>query len=126
MQKLYTEIIEHYIASYNAFDIHGMTRDIHEDIVFENISDGKIDVQIEGIENLRKQAEAAKEYFKERRQTITSWDFHDDVVIIDIQYTGVLAMDLPNGMKAGETIVLKGKSEFYFQDGKIKKLQDKS
>ena len=39
---------------------------------------------------------------------------------------GVLAGDLPNGMKAGEVLRLKGRSVFGFQEGKIYRLTDTS
>jgi hypothetical protein len=37
-----------------------------------------------------------------------------------------LASDLPNGMKAGETLRLNGRSEFTFCDGKIYRIKDVS
>ena len=38
----------------------------------------------------------------------------------------VLAVDLPQGPKAGESLNLKGKSEFRFKDGLIIELTDYS
>ena len=46
--------------------------------------------------------------------------------IIEVAYEGVLASDLPNGMKAGETLRLSGRSEFTFRDGKIYRITDAS
>jgi hypothetical protein len=37
---------------------------------------------------------------------------------------GEFACDIPNGPKAGDTINIKGKSEFVFKDGAIIKLTD--
>ena len=42
----------------------------------------------------------------------------------DIVYEGVLAVDLPNGMKAGEELRINGCSEFEFKDGKIYRITD--
>jgi hypothetical protein len=39
---------------------------------------------------------------------------------------GVLALDLPNGMHAGQELRLQGRSRFTFQDGKIRTLADYS
>lgn len=122
-QKL---IIEKYIDAYNAFDIKGMTKNLNENIVFENISNGKVDVRTEGINDFTKQAESAKQYFKERNQTIDFWNFDEQKVTIEIDYKATLAIDLPNGLKVGDTLELKGKSEFDFEDLKIIKITDKS
>ena len=48
----------------------------------------------------------------------------DDPVAIVISYAGVLASDLPSGMKAGETLRLTGRSEFGFRNGKISRITD--
>ncbi|MEM1134459.1 MAG: nuclear transport factor 2 family protein [Bacteroidota bacterium] len=120
------DMIEQYIQSYNSFDVEGMLKDVHERIEFENISNGKVDLSIKGIEEFRKQAIAAKAYFTHREQKITSWDFKGNVVTIEIDYEGVLAVDFPNGMKTGDTLQLKGQSIFEFEDDKISKIQDKS
>ena len=47
-------------------------------------------------------------------------------VIIEIVYQAILAVDLPNGMKAGEGLSLNGKSIFSFVDDKIAIIIDES
>lgn len=126
MKAQQRQIIEHYIQSYNAFDTDGMARDLHEDIVFENVSNGEVNLKTEGITAFKEQAETARQYFETRQQMIEAWDFQDNHVIIDIAYRGVLAIDLPNGMKPGDTLQLQGQSEFIFKDGRIIKIRDKS
>lgn len=126
MKEHQKQIIVNYIESYNEFDIKGMTKDLHKDIIFENISNGNVDLRTDGIKKFINQAESAKQYFKKRQQTIKSWKFQAQKVIININYKAVLAIDLPNGMKAGDTLKLKGLSEFYFKGGKIINIKDKS
>ena len=126
MKEQQQSIIESYVKAYNNFDIQSMTKDLAEDVIFENISNGKVDLRTEGKEAFRKQAEAAKNYFKERKQTIVSWTFSKAIVVIEIDYKAVLAIDLPNGMKAGDTLKLKGTSEFEFEDHQIKQIRDSS
>ena len=120
------QIVESYVSAYNNFDIEGMTKNLDNGIVFENISNGAVDVRTEGLDAFRKQAKSAKQYFKQRKQTIESWEFRDSTVVVDLDYQAILAIDLPNGLKAGDSISLKGKSEFEFFEGKIKKIVDKS
>ena len=126
MNEQQKQIIENYIAAYNDFDLDGMVRDLHPDVVFENTSNGEVNLRTESIAAFREQAEAATQYFTEREQTASSWEFKDQLVIVHIDYRAVLAVDLPNGMKAGDTLQLKGTSEFRFRDGKVIGIADKS
>ena len=119
-------IIAEYIRCYNEFDIRGMTRDMHDDIVFENKVDGEVDVRTEGLDAFIRQAELAKEYFTERKQTIQSWYFDETKVAINIHYHATLAVNLPNGLEQGDDLELHGTSIFEFRDGKIISLTDMS
>lgn len=120
------EVIENYVNSYNNFDINGMIKNLTNDVVFENISDGKVSLRIEGLNNFIKQAESAKQYFKERKQTIESWEFNESIVKIGINYSATLAIDFQNGLKKGDTLELNGISEFKFENNKIRSIRDKS
>lgn len=126
MKNHQKQIIEDYINAYNRFDIEKMTINLSDSVIFENINNGQVDLRTEGLKAFRKQAEVANKYFKQRKQTIESWTFEDSAVSIDIDYNAILAIDLPNGMKAGETLKLKGKSKFEFLDGKIISITDVS
>jgi hypothetical protein len=123
-EELYRNIVKEYIDAYNNFDIGKMLLNMHENVKFSNISNGDVNLTTNGIYELKNQAEQAKQYFKERKQTITDIRIIDDTVEIDIDYAGILAVDLPNGLKAEERIDLKGKSIFRFKDNKIIELQD--
>ncbi|MFS4491723.1 nuclear transport factor 2 family protein [Maribacter sp. 2308TA10-17] len=126
MKEQQKDIIENYIKSYNDFDITGMTKNLSEAVVFENVSNGQVELRTEGITEFKKQAEAATSYFTQREQTIESWEFDNSKVTVEIDYKATLAINLPNGMKTGETLELKGVSEFEFENGKIKSITDKS
>ncbi len=120
----YIIMIADYISAYNRFDVNGMCRHLNMGIVFENRSGGNVDMRIEGIENFKKQAEAATAYFSERCQRIEKLSFINNMATAEIDYTGVPAMDLPNGMKKGETLNLKGISEFIFENDEIVSIKD--
>lgn len=80
-----------------------------------------------GISEFQNIPEQAKKYFSEHEQFVTRIDFSDpEKVSVEIDYTGVPAVDLPNGLKAGEAIQMKGKSEFQFKYGKISSILDYS
>ncbi|CAL2101498.1 HlyD family secretion protein [Tenacibaculum sp. 190130A14a] len=126
METKKREIVKNYVLSYNNFDIEGMTKYLAKNIVFENISNGKVNLKTEGLEAFKEQATIAKEYFKQREQNIESWEIQDSTITIEISYKAILAIDLPNGLKIGDTLELKGVSHFEFENGKIKRITDKS
>jgi ketosteroid isomerase-like protein len=117
-------LIERYLDAYNAFDIDIMISTLHPDIEFRNVSSGQVNATAFGADEIRELAEQSKGMFSMRKQTITSFETKDDQAFVGIDYKGVLAMDLPNGMKAGEILQLTGRSEFTFRDGKIYRILD--
>ncbi|MNL77407.1 hypothetical protein D3C87_2035810 [compost metagenome] len=63
--------------------------------------------------------------FVNRKQTITSILHRNNISEITIDYEAKLAKDLPNRLRKGQELRLKGKSIFEFsEDGKIVKLVD--
>ncbi|MFD2246346.1 nuclear transport factor 2 family protein [Pontibacter ruber] len=117
-------IIERYTEAYNSFDVEGMMEYMHPEIVFENISDGEATLTLNGTDSFRAQAQEAAGYFSERQQRITNLEVQGDKAVVEVDYAAVLAIDLPNGLKAGDKLELQGKSVFTFKDGKIIRLQD--
>lgn len=122
----HSQLIERYIEAYNAFDIETMLSTLHPDITFQNISNGEVNTETQGIEAFRTLAEQSKGLFTSRKQTITHIETNESQTHIDVAFEAVLAIDLPNGLKAGETLKLQGSSEFTFRDGKIVSIIDKA
>ncbi len=58
-EKLMKRIADQYIDSYNKFDLEGMTRNLHRDIVFKNINDGEVTVELYGKPAFKTQIEQA-------------------------------------------------------------------
>ncbi|RNI31348.1 nuclear transport factor 2 family protein [Rufibacter latericius] len=117
-------VIQHYLEGYNTFDIPKMVAHFDEAIVFENVSNGEVNLKLEGLADFIKQAEQAKAYFTTRTQTVKSFKHQENQTEIILDYEAVLAVDLPNGLKKGEKLQLQGKSIFTFSSGKIAKLTD--
>lgn len=120
------QTVEQYIIAYNSFDIDGMLCKLHPTIVFKNISQGKVDLVTNGLEEFKSQAEKAAAFFTERKQVITDFKVGHQQVEAAIDYQAVLAIDLPNGLKKGERITLKGKSIFNFENDLIVLIEDHS
>ncbi len=123
-QQFIQQRIEEYINAYNEFDVASMLATLHPDIEFKNISNGEVTLTIKGIQGFEAQARQATQFFKQRKQTITAISVANQQAQVDIDYQGVLAVDLPNGLKSGDTLTLKGKSIFHFRDNLISYLED--
>ncbi len=126
-KNMYSErekIIKNYIDGYNNFDIDKMLTVFDSNIIFENVQDEQVNLSLIGIDAFKQQAEQAKSYFASRKQTIKSFIHSTNETEIEIDYSAVLAMDFPNGMKKGEALNLSGKSVFTFLDDKVIKLTD--
>jgi ketosteroid isomerase-like protein len=77
-----------------------------------------------GKEEFRRQAEQATQYFSQREQRVTNWQVAGNQAEVAIDYRAVAAVNFPNGLKAGDTLRLQGKSVFRFADGKIISIED--
>jgi hypothetical protein len=117
-------MIQKYIDAYNNFDIEGMLENLAPTVKFVNISDDVITMNISGLENFKQQAEQAKNYFSERKQSVKSFNHTNNQTTIEINYEAVLAMDFPNGMKKGEKLLLTGRSIFEFNEDTISAITD--
>jgi hypothetical protein len=117
-------LVDRYIEAYNACDVESMLEVIHPEIVFQNVSGGVVDVTASGIEAFRELALQSKQLFAARSQAVTRFEPHAEGASVDVVFTGVLAADLPNGLKAGDRLHLTGRSAFVFRDEKIYRLTD--
>ncbi|MEM8614097.1 MAG: nuclear transport factor 2 family protein [Cyanobacteria bacterium P01_H01_bin.105] len=120
------DLIKRYLNAYNTFDVDGMMATVDPEIQFENVSEGEINASAYGVDEFRQMAKQATALFSSRCQTVTAYRMNPKGVSVDIAYEGVLATDLFNGMKAGQTLKLNGRSEFEFKAGKIVRIVDYS
>lgn len=120
------QLIEQFIAAYNRRDVDGMMAFLTPDVLFENISAGQINASARGIDEFRELAQHGAALFSDRAQRLLALEVSSSSAVATIDYRGVLAMDMPEGPKAGSVIELSGESEFWFSDGLISHLIDRS
>jgi hypothetical protein len=120
------QLIQRYIAAYNGFDVSGMLKLLSPEVRFENWSGAHLTTEASGIDEFRQIAEQARTMFSEREQRITAFKQGTDSVIVSIAYRGQLAVDIPNGPRAGAVLDLTGESEFAFDGLLICKIVDRS
>lgn len=120
-----TEKIFQYVEAYNKMDVEDMIANFDDGIIFQNIMNDEKTMELQGIEEFKKQAIEALYYFSERQQSIESITHTHSSTEITINYRAVAAIDFGNGIKKGDEINLQGKSIFEFSaDGKIVRLTD--
>ena len=120
------EIVEKFITAYNSFDIDSMLKWLHPEVKFKNISGGEINAMTSGKEEFELLARQSSYLFKDRQQKIISVTETANKINVEIHYHAVLAVDLPNHLKAGDKISLNGNSEYIFKDGLIYSIIDES
>jgi hypothetical protein len=118
------QIIQKYLEAYNQFDVAKMVAHFDENIVFENVSGGEVNLSLQGKEAFQKQAEQATTYFSSRTQTPITFQHQDNQTEVALDYQAILAIDFPTGQKKGDELKLQGKSVFTFSGDKVVKLVD--
>jgi len=109
------EIIRRYIASYNDRDIDAMLACVTDDVVFENISNAGQSMRLDGKTMMRQVAEVSGNAFSYRRQRLINLVTGEGKAAAEIEFEGRAAVDLPNGVRAGETVKVRGASFFEFR-----------
>lgn len=119
-------LVDRYIDAYNRMDVAAMLATMQDEVVFENYTAGVLALRTIGIAELRHLAESSRHLFSMRRQTIIAWREADGCGYASIHFEGSFAVDLPNGVRAGQSIALEGRSEFHQHDGKLIYIADYS
>lgn len=118
------QIVEDYIRRYNLKDIQGMLALFAEEMTFESVSSASGIINVQGKEKFRLLSTKTAEIFKVRRQTPKTMVLDSTSAAIESTYWCVLAMDLPDGKKAGEEIQFRGAAFFTFADGLITRMTE--
>ncbi len=118
--------IYRYIDAYNTFNIDSMLDALGSDVKFENISAGQVNARTSGKAEFEILARRSARMFAHRKQTLRAIQVEGEKAFAEIEFEGVLAQDLPGGLKAGQKIVLRGTTEFVFKNGLISLIIDRS
>jgi hypothetical protein len=119
-------LIDRYLDAYNRMDVDAMMKAMHSEVIFENYAGGMLGVRTLGIDELRHLAESSRHLFSARHQTIVGYAEAAGVAHAQIAFEGTFAIDLPNGVRAGQRIAMPGRSEFRERDGLLIYIADHS
>ncbi|GAB3965392.1 hypothetical protein GCM10028806_04510 [Spirosoma terrae] len=120
------EIILGYIDAYNNKDVPAMVALLDEQIIFENVSNTSGVMQLNSRQEFEQLALQSVNYFSERKQIVRFLVQGAEAAAVEIDYVATLAQDLPNGLKAGQQLQLRGVSIFEVKQGKISRISDYS
>ncbi|MGA1343010.1 MAG: nuclear transport factor 2 family protein [Hyphomonas sp.] len=120
------ETIRRYIANYNDRDIDAMLACVTDDVVFENISNAGQSMRLDGKVMMRQVAEVSGNAFSYRRQRLINIVTGGGKAAAEIEFEGRAAVDLPNGVRAGETVRVRGASFFEFRGPLLCRIADYS
>ncbi|MDJ0921016.1 MAG: nuclear transport factor 2 family protein [Henriciella sp.] len=123
---MYEDTINRYISSYNDRDIEGMLDCVTEDVIFENISNAGQSMKLVGRAQMGEVAELSGNAFSYRRQRLINLVIGTGKAAAEIEFEGKAAVDLPNGVRAGETIKIRGASFFEFRGRLLSRIADYS
>jgi len=119
-------LVERYVDCYNRVDVEGMLECVTDDVEFENISNSGQSMQLQGKEALAQVASASSQAFSFRRQRVLSLICTADKAAAEVQFKGIAALDLPNGVMQGQSVDIRGASFFEARDGLISRIVDYS
>jgi hypothetical protein len=119
-------LIDRYLDAYNRMDVNAMLATMHREVIFENYTGGNLSVRTLGIDELRHLAESSRGLFSGRRQTVTDYREAEGTAYVQIFFEGTFAIDLPNGVRAGQRIAMPGRSEYRECDGLLIYIADHS
>ncbi|WP_381523984.1 nuclear transport factor 2 family protein [Spirosoma soli] len=120
------EAILNYIKAYNAKDVPAMLALLDDQILFENVSNSSGTTVTTTKEEFETIARQSLSYFSERKQIIRFSVLSEESAAVEIDYQATLAQDLPNGLKAGQQVQLRGVSLFERRNGKFVRISDYS
>ncbi|EBU7498356.1 nuclear transport factor 2 family protein [Salmonella enterica subsp. enterica serovar Typhi] len=115
-----------YIDAYNRHDVQGMLDCLNEDVSFRNVSEGRVTARTHGKAAFAELAQFGADAFSTRSQTVVNAITVLDTTLVEIDYAATVAMDLPNGWKAGQRLTLQGASLFCIREHKIAAIIDQS
>jgi hypothetical protein len=104
------EIVKKFIEAYNSINVDKMLTYLHPEIEFKNISNNEVNVHTKGINEFKELAYNSAGIFTQREQQIISYTELNNAIDVEINYHAVLAIDLPNGLKSGDSLDMNGKS----------------
>ena len=79
-----------------------------------------------GIDAFRTLAQASAAMFSSAARTCCRSNSIPGQVIATIVFSGVLAVDMPDGPAKGSEVAMEGSSTFTFEEGKIRTVVDRS
>lgn len=99
---------------------------LSDDVTFCDIFDGEVTSETSGKQAFAELAGLGVQAFASRHQKVVKVISVADTTLIEVGYSAVVAVDLPNGWKAGQQLQFRGGSAFRVAGGLIVSIVDQS
>lgn len=116
------ELIDIYLSGMSSFNIKKILLPLHSKIVFENYTNGELQLKVEGQKKFKKIAQRGAEMYTKRTQEILSIEHEEDKSTLLVNYSWTFKIDLGD-KKAGQTVNQTGKAIYHFKDDRISKIE---
>ncbi len=93
---------------------------------FENRVGGRLSAETTGKAAFQRLAQMGASAFSSRSQTVRKAATAAGTTRLEIDFTGVVAKDMPNGWTAGQMLAFSGRSTFDVEHGLITRVIDES
>jgi ketosteroid isomerase-like protein len=97
-----------------------------DNVHFQNISGGEVTAEARDKQRFADMARFGASSFETRHQKVTNAITVAGTTLAEIDYSAVVATDLPNGWKAGQKLAFTGASSFHVEGGRIVRIVDES
>ena len=120
------DVLRRYLQAYNAMDLDALLATVSDDVTFEHLSNTSEPTRTVGKAELATLARQSVQVFSSRCQTVVDAVVEPQRVALRVDFEATVAIDLPNGWKAGQRLELRGASFFTLRDALICKIVDLS
>ena len=119
------DVVQRYLDAYNRRDVAALVACVSESVVFENVSNGAAPLRLDGRTAFAHLAAQAAETFPVRRLQVRTAVVSGDRVALEVDWSGTPSVDI-GGVRAGETMTLRGASFFRIADEALVSIVDLS
>jgi hypothetical protein len=120
------DLVERYLAAYNAFDVDGMLAVLAPAVRFAHYRGEVLCVATAGQDAFGQLALQALDWFAARAQRVTAWQARADGLVATIAWRATVGAGMPDGPPPGTVLELTVTSEFTFAAGQIASLVDRA
>jgi|GEM_PF-4966598 archaellin len=105
-----------YLNSFSNSDTQALYSLLDRDVVFKNIVNNETATETKGIENFINIFKESDSLFESKKKTMITIAVEENLAAVEIFFDGILASDLSESAKKGDSVRIEEFTEFEFSD----------